>query len=125
MLRRNPTFLISALVLVALLISCKGFFVGGDSLQTLSVTPGSTLTSTAQTLTFKANGTTVDGTAKDVTSTATWRSSDTRVATVTAGSVTTVAAGATAISAESDGVTGQVVVTVTASPLQSLSISPA
>jgi trimeric autotransporter adhesin len=125
MLRRNSIIVFVCLVSLALLLSCKGFFVSGDALQTLSISPGSTLTSTGQTLTFKANGTTVDGNAKDVTSTATWRSSDTRVATTTAGSVTTLAAGATAITAESDGVTGQVVVTVTASPLQSLSITPA
>lgn len=71
---------------------------------------------------------TADGAAtQDVTESATWASSAPDVATVAAGKVNAVAAGAATISVTSEGQTKTVAVTVTADnkPLVSLSVTPA
>ena len=62
---------------------------------------------------FVATGTLSDGTTQDVTTTATWMSSDPSVATVsTAGAVTGVAAGTASVFATVGNVTGTLQVTV-------------
>jgi uncharacterized protein YjdB len=72
---------------------------------TLSPTTASlSASSTPNTAQFKAEATTCNGQV-DITSTATWASSTTSVATVDAGLVTAVAVGSTSITASSGGIT--------------------
>jgi uncharacterized protein YjdB len=67
-----------------------------------------------------------DGRTTDVTASATWVSTATEVATVTAaGEVGGVSAGASIVAATFDGLTGRSSVTVTASPITALRIDPA
>lgn len=67
-----------------------------------------------------------DGTDEDVTNTASWSSSDTDVATVSDGLVTSVGEGSCVITAEHSGLSGTADVTVTAPEpeAQALAISP-
>lgn len=122
---KNSKFL--AFISVALLIglaACGGFFVSGNSLQTLTLSPGSTFMGSGDSLTMTANGVTVDGNSKDVTSTATWTSSSPDVATVNGGVVKAVGIGSTTITASADGVDATSVVTVDTIALDSLAVTP-
>ena len=87
---------------------------------TVTLASGSTSTISAigGTAQLKATETTVGGSAQDVTSSATWNSSNTTVATVTAGVVTGLTAGTTNITASSSNsgttvTSNQVTITVT------------
>ncbi len=108
-------------------------------LQTITVTPAnSSITGFSKTANFIATGTYSDGTTADITSTVTWASSQTGIATITtAGVATTVAVGTTSISATLGGISGSTNLTVTAlalnpngllltpeSPVLSLSAGP-
>jgi len=123
--RRYKTFAILTIGLLLLCIGCGKFFVSPDALVTMSLSPQASITSTGQTVTLTATGTDGNNNTKDVTSTANWSSSASNVASVTAGTVTAgTSTGAATISAAQDGVTGTATITVTASPLQSIAISP-
>src|SRR5207249_10297921 len=75
---------------------------------------------------FVATGTYSDGTTLDLTSTATWLSSNTAVASISAGGLATgVAQGTSQISATSAGVTGSTTLTVAAAVLVSIAVTPA
>jgi Bacterial Ig-like domain (group 2)/FG-GAP-like repeat len=65
-----------------------------------------------------------DGTTKDLTSSASWSSSNTSVASVSAGTVTGVTQGTVTLSAQSAGVTGTLAYQVTPAVLQTLSLTP-
>lgn len=119
-------------VLLLLLTACGGGGGGGN------VTPAATLTSIAATpanpstpagvpTQFKAVGTYSDGTSKDITSTVTWSSATPSVATVVAGSglAIAVAAGSSAITANSGSASGNTTLTVNAAVLQSIAVTPA
>jgi len=99
------------------------------SLSGLSVTPNAASIAATSTVTLHATGSYSDGTTKDLSSSATWTSSDSKIATVSAaGVVTGVANGTATISAKSGAFTGSASITVTggASPsLSSIVISPA
>ena len=99
-------------------------------LSSIALTPStpSVPLGTSQALT--ATGTYSDGTTADLTATATWSSSNTSRATVsdsigTKGLVSSVALGATTISAVASGVTGQTVVSVIAPILSLITVTPA
>lgn len=120
-----------SLVLLALVLGlafaafgCGGFFVSGSVLNNITVAPASVFLVKGDTKQFTANGTTVDGTSKDVTATATWTSSSDSNATVAAGLVKAESAGTATITASQDGVTANGNVIVGASELNSLAISP-
>lgn len=87
------------------------------ALTSIAITPpGGTIT-TGNTLQLKATGTYNDSTSSDLTTTATWASSATGVATVSSnGLVTAVAAGSATITATSGSVSGNVTVKVTTPP---------
>lgn len=111
--------------LLLLCIGCGKFFVSQDALVTMSLAPQASITSTGQTVTLTATGTDGNNQTKDVTSTAKWSSSASNVASVSAGTVTAgTSTGAATISASQDGITGTATITVTASPLASIAISP-
>jgi len=116
--------LVLSLVPIFLVSGCNGFFTSGDSIASITISPTSRLAASGKTITFTANGTTVNGAAKDVTSTATWKTTNSAVATVSAGAVTTVSAGTASITATQDSETGTANLIVTASTLSSIGLSP-
>lgn len=93
----------------------------------LDVTPSVLSLVAGTSATVKATFTADGAATQDVTESATWASSAPGVATVAAGKVNAVAAGAATISVTSEGQTKTVAVTVTAdnNPLVSLSVTPA
>src|SRR5207245_1851843 len=74
---------------------------------------------------FTATGTYTDSSAQDLTSTVTWSSSATGVATIGAGLATSLAQGITTISASLGSLTGSTILTVTPSTLTSIAVTPA
>lgn len=118
----------TAVLLLILLLSfatigCGNFFVSGNSLNTISLTPTSVFLTVGNTKQFSASGTTVNGDSKDVTSSAKWSSSSSTTATVAAGLVTAVAAGNATITASQDGVEDTAGIIVNTSDLTSIDIS--
>jgi hypothetical protein len=122
---RHKFVIFSCLLILVLNVGCGKFFVSESTLNTITISPAAALAGVGQTINFTATGTTVGGSTSDVTSSVTWSSSATNVATITsAGVATTVATGATNITATKDSISGKATLTVTASPLQSIAISP-
>ena len=119
---RNAT--LPLVLLLALFgIGCGSFFVSGNSLNTIDLTPTSIFLTVGETKQFTANGTTVNGDSQDVTSSAKWTSSSNGTATVSAGLVTAVASGNATITASQDGVEDTAGVIVNTSALDSISIT--
>src|SRR5512146_3208159 len=88
----SSTGVLSFVIVLALSGSgCGDFFVSGNALNSISLTPSSIFLTVGETKQFTANGTTVNGDSQDVTSTAKWSNSSAGVATVSAGLVTAVA----------------------------------
>lgn len=100
------------------LCACPNFFTSGDAIATMTISPTAIVSASGQTITMTASGTTVNGATKDVTSTAKWTSSNSGVATVSAGMVTTVGAGTATITATQDDGSASTAITIIASPLQ-------
>ncbi len=103
--------------------------VTAATLTAINVTPAQAIIQRGVSQQFQATGTYSDGTTGDVTAQATWASSNTTVATVTASStgvvVHAVAAGGTTISATVGTVVGSTSVTVTSPTLLSIALLPA
>ncbi len=99
------------------------------SLSGLSVTPSATSIAATATVGLHAMGSYSDGSTKDLSSSATWTSSDPNVATVSAaGVVTGVASGAATIAAKSGAFTSSAAITVsggTSPNLTSIAVLPA
>lgn len=119
---------IAVLVLILLLsfatTACGSFFVSGNALNSMTVTPTSIFLKVGETEQFKANGTTVNGDSLDATSTAKWSSSSAGIATVNTGLVTAVAAGNSTITASQDGINASGNVIVNTLALTSIAITP-
>ncbi len=128
---RRVVLLASALSLLGLALGCGDFFVGDETLDHVTVTPASKLLAVEETQQYKASAVNVGGGSTDVTSSATWASSDTSVATVdSSGLVTALSAGAAdaaiiEISAASGGESDSAPLVVTSSPLSTLTVGPA
>jgi len=95
--------------------------VAAPSLVSISVTPTSASILAGGTQQFTATGHYSDGSAQNITTSATWSSSNTTVATVsnsagTQGLATGIGSGTATISALSGGVTGMAALTVTGTP---------
>ena len=118
---------VAVFVLILLLTfatsGCGDFFVSGNALNSISVTPTSIFLTVGETKQFTANGTTVNGNSQDVTSTAKWSSSAPSFATVSAGLVTAVATGNATITASQDGVEANGGVIVNASALTGITVT--
>src|SRR5205823_3807949 len=100
--------------------------VGPATLVSIAVTPANPTITKGTTQQFTATGTYTDGSTLDVTSSVTWVSSTTSVATITAGGLATGAApGTSQISATSAGVTGSTTLTVGPAALVSIAVTPA
>jgi uncharacterized protein YjdB len=99
--------------------------VTSATVTSITVTPANTSQSLGGTRQFTATAHYSDATSQNVTSTATWSSSNGGAASINgAGLATTVGTGATTISAQAGGVTGSTGFTVTAATLQSIAITP-
>jgi hypothetical protein len=79
----------------------------GSTLTSISISPGSALLSVGNTLQLTATGYYSNGTTQNLTTTATWATSNSGAATVKAGLVTAVANGASSITASYTGVTSE------------------
>ena len=130
----KPHYFLSLIVAMALfmLSGCGG---GSGSpvalgtpvtLASISVTPANPSLALGLTKQFTATGTYSDGTTKDLTSSATWASSNSGAATIAAsGLATPVAPGTTSISASSGNRSGSTTLTVIPAALVSIAVSPA
>lgn len=120
--------------LVLTFVACGGHTTSSSNpapptLASISVAPAAHSIQTGATRQFTATGSFTDGSTKDLTSTATWSSSNTVVATISAAGLATGAgAGTTTITAVSGSISGTTTLTVTASAppptLVSISVTP-
>jgi trimeric autotransporter adhesin len=131
---KSSAGLVIAIVAIALstLTACDGFFVSNSATDhiTLSATAlvlsSNNGTSGAESKALSATAVSVGGESSDVTSSATWSTSNASVATVSAsGTVTAVAPGTTTIAAKSNGATGSATVIVVATSVGTLAVTPA
>jgi len=99
--------------------------VKGCKLLGIAISPTAATISTTGSVTLSATANCEDGTSFPVTTTATWKSSDTSIATVSAGLVKGAGVGAADISATFSGVSGTAKITVSAAKLLSITITPA
>jgi len=98
------------------------------SLSSLQMTPGSASVAPGAILQFTATGKYSDGSSKDLTASAQWKSSDSSVASIAAaGKVTAVGAGTVTVTATSGQMQATAIVQVTsaATNLASIAVSPA
>lgn len=79
----------------------------GSTLTSISISPGSALLSVGNTLQLTATGYYSNGTTQNLTTTATWATSNSSAATVKAGLVTAVANGSSSITASYTGITSE------------------
>src|ERR1700722_11550706 len=103
MVRGTPR-LLSLGTLCVLLAACGagGSSASGPTLQSIAVTPANQSIPASAAKQFAASGTYSDGTSHDITSSVTWASGTTSVATIAAsGLATAVATGSSVISATS------------------------
>lgn len=136
---QNKIWLFSLCLLLAGCSGTKGLSSGSGpgsggqpvpaTLNGLSVTPNAASIAATSTVTLHAMGSYSDSSSKDLSSSATWTSSNSNVATVsTSGLVTGVASGAASITAKSGTFTSSAAITVsggTSVTLSAIAISPA
>jgi trimeric autotransporter adhesin len=104
--------------------------VTAATLKSMAVTPASTTVPAGVQQAFKATGTYSDSSTQDLTTTVTWTSSDTSLATISnasgsQGVASTVKAGQVTITAATGSTTATATLTVSSAVAQSLSITPA
>jgi 6-phosphogluconolactonase (cycloisomerase 2 family) len=115
---------ISATALCFLVVLCVGCGGGGHTVASITVTPGSSSLSSGAMQQFTAMGNYSDGSHQDLTTSATWSSSNSAVATVNAsGLATGVAAGTATITAAVGSVNGHSTLTVVGT-LASITVTP-
>lgn len=116
--------LLSLLVAIAFTVSCGKFFPDANSLVAISVTPSNASLQLTKTQQFTAIGSFGDGTSKDVSSTVTWSSSSSNVASINStGLATALQTGTTTIKASQSGESGSTTLTVTTGGGGNLTIS--
>ncbi len=118
--------IITALLLTLSLAGCGGFFPSKNTITSLSISPNGAFIVPEGTEQYSATATFGDNSTGDVTSSVTWASSQTSVATINAsGLATGVALGTTSITAKSsNNVTASTTLTVSAKTVTALTISP-
>jgi 6-phosphogluconolactonase (cycloisomerase 2 family) len=129
----NSSGLLTAVAAGTTTVSASSGSVSGSvnltvkpSLVSIAVTPGTPSIAAGLSQQFAATGTYSDSSTAVITSSVTWGSATTSVATINAaGLATSTAQGTTLITATSGAVSGSVTLTVTAPALTSLAISPA
>src|SRR6266700_2607928 len=124
----RQVLLVSIVAITAFLSACGGGSQSTSSnpvLQSVQVSGANANLIVGQTQQMKATGAYSTGTSQDITSSATWASSDSTVATVTTGGMLTAkAAGTCSITAKMGSVTGSFS-TAVAPALVSISVTPA
>jgi len=116
--------LVSLLSAIAFTVSCGKFFPDANSLVAISVTPSNASLQLTKTQQFTAIGSFGDGTSKDVSSSVTWSSSSSNVASInSAGLATALQTGTTTITASQSGQNGSTTLTVTTGGGGGLTIS--
>ena len=118
--------IITALLLTLSLAGCGGFFPSKNTITSLSISPNGAFIVPEGTEQYSATATFGDNSTGDVTSSVTWASSQTSVATINAsGLATGVALGTTSITAKSsNNVTASATLTVSAKTVTALTVSP-
>ena len=101
------------------------FTVTPATLASINVTPANTTIATLTTQDFSATGIYTDNTFQDLTTQATWASSNPSIAPLNGTVATGIAAGTTDISATFGGVTGSTPLHVTGATLNSIDVTPA
>lgn len=117
-------------ILLAIVLLMSAFIPGCSSnsvhLTSIQITPTGPSLAAGLTEQFTATGMYSNNTTENLTSTVTWSSSSTGVATiVTGGLATSKTAGSTTITATQSGVTGSTTLQVTAPTLVSIAVTPA
>ena len=113
--------------------SVSGAIISGNTavtitpatLVSMAVTPGSPSVALGLKQQFVATGTYTDNTTQDLSTTATWTSSDPTVASIGGGQVTTLKQGSTNVSAASSSVSSSTMLTVAPAALVSVAVTPA
>lgn len=101
-----------------------GLVVSGATVASITVAPATASIAAGSTKAFTATAQLSDGkTSYDVTSAAQWQSSDTTIATVTAGVATAVKAGTVTITAQFNGQKATAALTVTTATLSSITVA--
>jgi len=95
------------------------------TLVSIAITPATASVIAGHSQQFTATGTYSNGTTQNLTSSATWSSSNVAFATVSAGLATGIAQGTATIKAKSGTITGSATLTITAPLLVSISVTPA
>jgi 6-phosphogluconolactonase (cycloisomerase 2 family) len=116
--------------LTTFITACGGGGGGGSppppTLTSISLSPLTPSVSVSSTQQFAATGVYSDGSKQTITSSVTWTSSATTIATISSGGLATgVAAGTTTITAASGSVSGTTTLTVTGAALVSIDVTPA
>ena len=88
----------------------------------VSITPNDSALTIGKTLQFSAKATYSDGTSKDITSSATWQTGDTTVATVSGGNVSGVKAGVVSVRASSGQASATTILNVTSKHFSNASL---
>lgn len=123
--------IVLALSFSATLVGCLGSGKSSSSTTTpptvtaIALTPQNDAVTVGKTLQMSAQATYSDGSKKDVTSTATWQTSDSTVATVSAGNVSAVKAGVVDIHVSSGQVSATTIVNVTSKSFSKSSLKGA
>ena len=100
--------------------------VGQPTLVSIAVTPANSSLALGTTLQLKATGTYTDGSTQDLTTTVTWSTADSSIASVdTNGNATASHVGSTSVTATSGTISGSTSITVSPAALVSLVVTPA
>jgi hypothetical protein len=125
---QKPQSVISKVLLVAFLIAelgCGKFFPGANSITSLQIAPQNGTVAPGVTQQYTATATYGNNTTGDVTTTVTWSTSPTNIATInSSGLLTAGALGVATVKAQSANVIASTSVTVTQKRVTSVSIQP-
>jgi hypothetical protein len=117
----------SALILSTIVFaaSCGKFFPSASSLVALAVSPTNPTIQPSKTQQFTATGTFGDGSSKDVSTTVTWKSSATDVATINSSGLATAGTtlGSTTITASSGSISQSTTLTVSTTTITSITVT--
>ena len=115
-----------ALPFLLMIAGCVGqFFPSATSITALQVSPSNATVAPTVTQQYTVTATYANNTTADVTSSVTWSTSPTSVATITSGGLlTAVAMGTATVNAQSGSVIGSTGVTVATQTITSVSITP-
>jgi Big-like domain-containing protein len=123
---RTGTLIVNFILLASALMWTGCSSSSSSRLESIAVAPGTASVAKGLTQQFTATGTFTDGSTKDLTSSATWTSSDTGVAMISTstGLATTLDTGSTTIQAAAQGIDGSTQLTVGPAEVVSIAVTP-